>query len=93
MSNDTGHHSLPELPDEAVTAVLRTFMDPDHPAADAERTWAKDDLAAAWPYLYAAALRHAAYVVAIGWGGGSITSGRLHEMADEAIRSTGTPLA
>jgi hypothetical protein len=49
---------LPEIPDEAVTAVLRNAGVPD--ADEGEREWARGDLLAAWPHLYAAALRNAA---------------------------------
>lgn len=50
--------TLPPIPDEAVTAVLLAAGVPD--AEPGEREWAAGDLAAAWPHLYAAALRHAA---------------------------------
>ena len=53
--------TLPEIPEEAVQAVLRTFLPEGRmDFEEAEGEWAREDLTAAWPHLYAAALRHAA---------------------------------
>jgi hypothetical protein len=62
--------TLPEIPDEAVLAVLTsagisTDFD-QYPAARAEHEWARQDLVAAWPHLYAVALRHAAERMPLG---------------------------
>ena len=51
---------LPPIPDEAVSAACRVgpMLGPYSDAPDDDETW--EMLAAAWPHLYAAALRHAA---------------------------------
>ena len=84
--------TLPPIPDEAVTAVLLAAGVPD--AEPGEREWARGDLAAAWPFLYATALRHAAnkYGVATTLAGGYIDvvvpAATLRWAADEAVEET-----
>jgi hypothetical protein len=56
--------SLPEIPDGAIDAVLAVNRPGFEPGFTRPPAWVVDeirvDLAAAWPHLYAAALRHAA---------------------------------
>ena len=103
MSNDTGPHFLPEIPDEAVRALTdRIKAYPAQPSWSGAIGWGatpEELIGAAWPYLYAAALRHAANaLVSQETDDNSHESERdpalwLHLMADEAVRSSGNPLA
>ena len=85
--------TLPPIPDEAVRAVLRSAS----VLADVtgEQSWAHQDLAAAWPFLYAAAMRDFAdrmdaALETVGVGEDPLTAyqfvvGCARELADEAL--------
>ena len=73
--------TLPDIPDEAVALVAEQY--PPHLRVPAERA-----LAAVWPHLYAAALRHAAersVEISEQWGHDPLDI-HLRQWADEAER-------
>ena len=77
--------TLPPIPEEAVQAVLRTFLPEGRGFEEAEGDWVREDLTAAWPHLYAAALRHAASRITPTY---EDNASDLLRWADEALEET-----
>ena len=87
--------TLPEIPEEAVQAVLRTFLPDGSVHEVAEAQWAREDMTAAWPILYATALwdfadRMDKTLETIGVGHDPLTAYRFvvgcaRELADKAV--------